>query len=50
MLDGVCLFVLFVCVVFARFACDVWRDGVWFVFCVCFLFVRVVVDMFVWCV
>ena len=35
MLYDVCLIVLFVCVVFARFACDVWRDGVRFVFCVC---------------
>ena len=41
MLYGVCLFVLFVCVVFARFAWDVWRDGVmvvsWFCFCLCVL-------------
>ena len=36
MLYGVCLLVLFVCVVRARFACDVWRDGGWFVFCACF--------------
>ena len=33
MSSGVRLFVLFVRVVFARFACDVWRDGVLFVFC-----------------
>ena len=35
-LCGVSLFLLFVCVVLARFACDVWRDGVWFVFYCCF--------------
>ena len=28
MLYGARLFVLFVCAVFARFACGVWRDGV----------------------
>ena len=39
MLYGVWWLVPFACVVFARFACDVWRDGVGFVMflllCVC---------------
>ena len=36
MLYGVALFVLFVSVlVLVCFACDAWRDGVWFVCCCC---------------
>ena len=46
MLYGVCVFALFVCVVFARFACDVWRDGVWYVFCCLFVVVRVCCCLF----
>ena len=40
MLSGVCVFVLLVRVVFARFACDVLRGGVWFVFCFEFVCAR----------
>ena len=35
MLYGVRVLVLFVCVVFVRVVCDVWRDGAWCVFWFC---------------
>ena len=50
MLCGVCVLVLVVCVGFARFACDVWRDGVWLVLCVCCWLCVLVFNMCVRCV